>query len=59
MKIQYEEDSSNSIEINDPVNYDLALGIALSESLHRNVISTPVIVKKRVEERLDRLLREN
>lgn len=59
MKIQYEEDSSNSIEINDPLNYDLALGIALSGSLHRNVISTPAIVKKRVEERLDRLLREN
>ncbi|ELQ75712.1 hypothetical protein THOM_1384 [Trachipleistophora hominis] len=59
MKIQYEEDSSTTIEINNPMNYELELGIALSESLHRNAILAPEVVQVKVAERLEKFLREN
>lgn len=59
MKIKYEEDSTEIIEVNNSLNYDLELGLAMSESLKQNEILSPEIVQNRVELRLIELLKNS
>lgn len=59
MKIKYEDDSDDVIELNNAINYDLELGIALSESLHQTIILSPILAKKKIEDRLFAYLKDN